>query len=388
MLAEHIAITSMTKFIQYTCGASYESYMDQLIGSLIKFQDNCHCDATSNSCGLNHHTNNDTESIVMASTMHTRRSGIVDSPLCRDINYPDKAKGYKALEPTSFQFIGPDRASIDIESIDHYFDVACIIKQSGLPNYRQVRVPLNSGLCIESWKKYLLEYKDQKLLQYLQFAFPLSISQPELLDNHKATNHFSARQFQEAVSLYLAKERSLGAMLGPVKNFGHHPAHKFVHCSPLLTRPKGLKGRRVILDLSHPKGLSLNDQVDRSKFDGGLFLLKFPRIDDIVQETCSHKNDVVISKIDEARAFHNLRLDPADAVKLGITWGDDVYTDAAVAFGWVHGSAAFQRVATPSRLSWPKKALRSLPILMTMSWSPPRLPLRSNSNAWRHFSWN
>ena len=49
-----------------------------------------------------------------------------------------------------------------------------------------------------------------------------------------------------------------------------------------------------------------------------------------------------VTKIDVARAFRNFRVDPADAVKLGITWGDDVYIDPAVAFGWVHGSAAFQ----------------------------------------------
>ena len=183
------------QFIQYTCGVNYESYMDQLIGSIIEFQDTFHCDTTNDSHGLSQHANNDTESIVMVSTMHNRRLGIVDSPLYRDINYPDKVKGYMALESTSFQFIGPDRASIDIESSDHYLDVAQIIKQSGLPNYRQVRVPLNSGLCIEAWKKYLLEYKNQKLIQYLQFGFPLSISQPDLLDNHNATNHFSALQF-------------------------------------------------------------------------------------------------------------------------------------------------------------------------------------------------
>ena len=158
-------------------------------------------------------------------------------------------------------------------------------------------------------------------------------------------DHFSALQFQEAVSLYLAKERSYGAMLGPVKNFGHHPGHKFVHCSPILTRPKGQNNRRVILDLSYPKGLSLNDQVDRSRFGGDLFSLKFPFIDDIVKEICSHKNEVVISKIDVATAFHNLCVDPADTVKLGIRWGNYVYIDVAVSFGWVHWSVAFQHVS-------------------------------------------
>ena len=38
-------------------------------------------------------------------------------------------------------------------------------------------------------------------------------------------------------------------------------------------------------------------------------------------------------------------MDPADAVKLGIKWQDDVFIDVSVAFDWVHGSASFQRVS-------------------------------------------
>ena len=77
----------------------------------------------------------------------------------------------------------------------------------------------------------------------------------------------------------------------------------------------------------------MNDQVDRSRFDGDLFFLSFSSIDDIVKEICSHGNDAIIAKIDVARAFRNL--DPADALKLGIRWVDDIYIDVAVVFSWV-----------------------------------------------------
>ena len=98
------------------------------------------------------------------------------------------------------------------------------------------------------------------------------------------------------------------------------------------------------MDLSHPHGLSVNDQVDRLAFDGSKFLLKFPSVDDIVKEICTQGDDVTIAKIDIARAFRNLHVDPPDAVKLGLKWHDDVFVDASVAFGWVYGSASFQRV--------------------------------------------
>ena len=72
------------------------------------------------------------------------------------------------------------------------------------------------------------------------------------------------------------------------------------------------------------------------------FCLKFSSIDDIASEICRHGNDVTLAKIVVARAFRNLRVDPADAIKLGIKWKNDAFMDVSVVFGWVHGSAAFQ----------------------------------------------
>ena len=54
------------------------------------------------------------------------------------------------------------------------------------------------------------------------------------------------------------------------------------------------------------------------------------------------KPPVLLSKIDVARAFRNLRVDPANTFKFGIQWKGHYYLDLAVAFGWVHGSSAFQ----------------------------------------------
>ena len=145
--------------------------------------------------------------------------------------------------------------------------------------------------------------------------------------------------------VYLTKEQSYRAILAPVKNFGHHPEHSFIHCSPVMASPKDQGSRPVILDLTYAKGFALNDQVDRSRFDVDLFSLRLSSIDDIVREICSHKDDVANSKIDVARAFRNLYVDPADAIKLGIMWSNDVYIDVPVVFSWVHGSTAFQRVS-------------------------------------------
>ena len=51
-------------------------------------------------------------------------------------------------------------------------------------------------------------------------------------------------------------------------------------------------------------------------------------------------------------------MDPADALKLGISWSSDAYIDTAVAFGWVHGSAAFQRVSDAVTFRLAKKGIK------------------------------
>ena len=82
-------------------------------------------------------------------------------------------------------------------------------------------------------------------------------------------------------------------MLGPVRDFGQHSLHSFVQCSPILARPKRQSKRLSILDLSYPRGLALNDQADKIRFDDDLVSFRFSSIDDIVKEICGHKNDVI-----------------------------------------------------------------------------------------------
>ena len=78
--------------------------------------------------------------------------------------------------------------------------------------------------------------------------------------------------------------------------------------------------------------------------DGRPFTLKFLSVDNIVERILPI-TDPLIFKIDVARAFRNLRVDPVDALKFGLSWCDALYVDSDVAFGWTHGSAAFQLVA-------------------------------------------
>ena len=56
------------------------------------------------------------------------------------------------------------------------------------------------------------------------------------------------------------------------------------------------------------------------------------------------KSEVILSKINSLRAFRNLRVDPRDVPKFGITWKVQYYQDLVVDFGLIHGSSSFQLV--------------------------------------------
>ena len=256
----------------------------------------------------------------------------------KDFNYPDKKVGYLTQVKTDFSFIGPDRAPVELNSIDTLLNIADIIRETGEPNYKCARIPIRSGLQVEAWAKYLEDYSDKRVMQYIKFGFPLSLINPNELNNTEITSHFSACQYPRQVQEYIDKELSLGAMLGPVDSIDHEQ----FHCSPLLTRPKDIDKRRVILNLSHPYGNSVNSHVEASEFDGSPFILKFPTVDDIARDIVESSEDTVLFKVDVARAFRNLRADPVDSLKFGIYWRGKYYVDVGIACGWTHGSASFQ----------------------------------------------
>ena len=105
----------------------------------------------------------------------------------------------------------------------------------------------------------------------------------------------------------------LGAMLGPIDK----------------------DDRRIILNLSHPYGLSVNDQVDKLQFDSRHFILRFPSVDDIVQDILD-TDDLLYSKL--------MWLVPFATYMSTLMTQSNLTYHGRVHFvlSWTHGSAAFQ----------------------------------------------
>ena len=171
---------------------------------------------------------------------------------------------------------------VDLNNIskEKFFDVHRRVKASGIHNFLQSQILIQSQLKPETWERHLTGYWDSQLLLLLKYGFPLDFDYNSCLESvHR--NHTSGVQFADDIQAYIAEEKSFGAILGPFKE---SPISN-LHISPFLTRDKpGAPHRRVIVDLSFPHGKSVNDGVHLDTYLGTPFILTFPTIDNITSQ--------------------------------------------------------------------------------------------------------
>ena len=239
----------------------------------------------------------------------------------------------------------PVNVPVHISDPAAYLHLASAVKDSGVPNYMGMRVPLPSTFDLEYIKQEICGYHAQKLLEYLTFGFPLGLDPKVLIASNANDNHASAVQHAEAIDEYIAVEKEQGALLGPFKC----KPHAEFTWSPLMTRPKG-SGRRVILDLSFGE-YSVNKATLKGVYEDKEFTLKLPRLDDLIPTLTALGQDARLMKVDISRAFRHVKID----LHLGIYWQDEFYLDQNLAFGAVNGTAIFERITDLVRFIMAKK---------------------------------
>ena len=115
--------------------------------------------------------------------------------------------------------------------------------------------------------------------------------------------------------MYLNEETQFKAILRPFSK----PPISDMHISPLMTREKpGGQHRRVIVDLSYPKGRGINAGIDKYSYLGSKFLLTLPSVDHITNKIKKLGRGALLYKIDISRAFRHLKIDPHDLDLLGL----------------------------------------------------------------------
>jgi len=226
------------------------------------------------------------------------------------------------------------------------FDYYNILKGSNLPNFLGVKLAIPTALNIVAFQKYLVNYHDKQLLQFLKYGFPIDIDSQGFTPSMYTNNHPSAMQYGDHITKFLQKEINHGAIYGPFSK----PPIEGLHVSPLLTRNKSnSQDRRVIVDLSWPHGQSVNDFVAMDKYVDTYFTLKYPTVDDIIDRVVKLGKNCQLYKVDLQRAFRQLKLDPRDIVFTGLYWDGQYFVDTSIPFGFRHGSVCCQRLTDAIR---------------------------------------
>lgn len=112
-------------------------------------------------------------------------------------------------------------------------------------------------------------------------------------------------------------------MLGPFKK---NPFNTAIHISPLNSLPKkDTAERRVILDLSFPKGFAINDFISKEEYLEEKIEIVFPKVDDFIQNIKKKGQDCLLFKKDLRRAYRQIPICPSSYSSVGFVWKKHIF---------------------------------------------------------------
>ena len=217
------------------------------------------------------------------------------------------------------------------------------VAESSLPNFIGARIQINFTMNLDLLDSMLSDYWDWQLPLFLRYGFPMNFigEISDLMCEEHA--HKSAKQFPSHVEKYLEDEMQYGAIYGP---FEYKPFGSLTHISPFITRTKtGSHNRRVIVDLSWPHEASVNTFTPENVYFHSAYRLQYPTVDDLTDRLIRLGPGAHMYKVDLARAFRQLPVDPGSFPYLCLYWANMYYIDASVAFGHRVGALGCSRLS-------------------------------------------
>ena len=204
--------------------------------------------------------------------------------------------------------------------------------------------PVCTPLKTAAWEQAMQEHPDPDFVDYLvrgmRQGFRIGFNRYACQLKSAKSNMRSVADAPEVVQSYIAKELAEGRVVGPWP-----VASKLaegVHVSRFGVIPKSHQpGKwRLIVDLSHPPGHSVNDGVDPD-----LCSLVYASVDQAASIILGLGHRSVLAKLDVASAYRIIPVHPEDQPLLGTKWRGEVYVDVALPFGLRSAPKIFSAVA-------------------------------------------
>ena len=185
---------------------------------------------------------------------------------------------------------------------------------------------VTSPLLLHNWSSALKNHPDHAFVEYILWgiAHGFHIGFDRSTKCISATNNMrSALQNPEPVDEYLAVELHAGRIVGPL----NADQVKNAQISRFGVIPKAGQPNkwRLILDLSSPRGHSVNDGIDKE-----LCSLKYASVEDAVQTIWSLGQGTLLAKIDIEHAYRNIPVHTDDRLLLAMQWRNNLYNACLV----------------------------------------------------------
>ena len=154
-------------------------------------------------------------------------------------------------------------------------------------NHLGARIKLaHTCLKPDRWRTHLIGYEHADIVQYLEYGFPLGLS--ELSELKSSTrNHGSSYGFYTHVDKFVTEEILNGGLAGPF------PKAPWWDCiiSPMMTAPKKPDSRRTVYDATYGDN-SLNNATPNDFYLGQPCIYTYPKLDDFRRLVlrCGHKS--------------------------------------------------------------------------------------------------
>ena len=200
-----------------------------------------------------------------------------------------------------------------------------------------------SPLALDAFEQELLAYPDPAIRDYIlsgiAHGFHVGYSNSGKLLRSSNRNLKSASLHKEVIDKYLAKEVALNRVAGP---FPIPPIHG-LHISPFGVIPKrGQPGQwRLILDLSSPRGYSVNDGIPKDPYS-----LHYTSVDDAIRILLQLGPGELMAKFDVESAYRNVPIHHEDRYLLGMSCRNQYYIDITLPFGLRSAPYVFNSIAT------------------------------------------
>ena len=211
------------------------------------------------------------------------------------------------------------------------------------PSASKIHTPLNP----QCWQNYLATHPNQELVQFflkgLVQGFRIGFNN-SINSLHSARKNLqSATLHPEVVDQYLKEEQALSRVYGPYPK----SVCSTMHISRFGVIPKSHQPNkwRLIIDLSHPQGHSVNDNIPKT-----LCSLSYITVDDAIEKILELGPHTLLAKVDIKSALRLLPVHPADRSLLAMQWNNSIYIDGCLPFGLRSAPKLFNIMA--DLLSW------------------------------------